>query len=84
MKYYLLFETCFSTLLEYLLFEKKNGFLIIFYLKRGLTDNPLIKKAKKTHGFFKFFTDPPLDGGGSKVAPAGSHPGSYFGTVAAE
>ena len=59
MKYYLLFETCFSTLLEYLLFEKKNGFLIIFYLKRGLTDNPLIKKAKKPMFFSSFSLTPP-------------------------
>lgn len=59
MKYYLLFETCFSTLLEYLLFEKKNGFLIIFYLKRGLTDNPLIKKAKKPMVFSSFSLTPP-------------------------
>ena len=38
---------------------KKNGFLIIFYLKRGLTDNPLIKKAKKPMVFSSFSLTPP-------------------------
>ena len=39
--------------------KKKNGFLIIFYLKRGLTDHPLIKKAKKPMVFSSFSLTPP-------------------------
>ena len=56
MKWYLLFETCFSVFIEYLLFKKSIAFQIIFYLKSGLNHHPSIKQAKKPMVFEQFFT----------------------------
>ena len=67
MKYYLLFEKCFSVLLEYV-FEK------------WFESPSPIKKAKKPRVFEQFFTDPSPEGGSAKVPPAGSHFGRYFCT----
>ena len=53
MKYYLLFEKCFSVLLEYLL--SKKAFQIIFYLKNGLNHHP----PKKTMFLNSFSPTPP-------------------------
>ena len=64
MKWYLLFETCFSVFIEYLLFKKSIAFQIIFYLKSGLNHQPSIKKAKKNPWFLNSFspTPPPKAG----------------------
>ena len=58
MKYYLLFEKCFSVLLEYLLLKKSIACQILFYLKKGLDHHSRTKKAKKLRVFEQFFTDP--------------------------
>ena len=77
MKYYLLFEKCFSALLEYLLLKKSIACQILFYLKKGLDHHSPITKAKKLRVFEQFFTDPP-EGGSAKVLPAGSRFGGTF------
>ena len=79
MKYYLLFEKCFSILLEYLLF-KKMAFQIIFYLKSGLNHHPQItKKTKQPKVFEQFFTDlPPRKAGVQKYLRPGPTSGGTF------
>ena len=58
MKYYLLFETCFSTLLEYLLFEKKTDFWLSSIWKGVWLTIPWSKKLKNPW-FFQVFHWPP-------------------------
>ena len=73
MKYYLLFEKCFSVLLEYLL--SKKAFQIIFYLKNGLNHHP---PKKKNNVFEQFFTDPPSKAGVQKYLRPGPTSGGTF------
>ena len=58
MKYYLLFEKCFSVLLEYLLLKKSIACQILFYLKKGLDHHSRTKKTKKLRVLNSFSPTP--------------------------
>ena len=77
MKYYLLFEKCFSVLLGYLLFKRSTAFQIILLKKEIWITIPQSKKLKN-RGLFNSFSPTPPKGGSAKVPSAGSHFGGTF------